>query len=98
VGYAAEVEQVNARELRAQLAAQLHRAERGERIVVTVGGRPVAQLGPLEGGPGTLGLDDLIARGQLLPARRDDRPDPGEVMGLWVGARLDRLLREVRGR
>ncbi len=92
------MDQVNARELRAQLAAQLHRAERGERIVVTVGGRPVAQLGPLEGAPGTLGIDDLVARGQLLPARRADRPDPAEVMGLWAGARIDRLLREVRGR
>ena len=34
------------RELRADLAAAVRRAEWGERIVVTVAGRPVAQLGP----------------------------------------------------
>jgi len=92
------VERLNARELRATLAAQLRRAEQGERIVVTVGGRAVAQLGPLEGGPGGLTLDDLAARGQLLTARRADRPDPADVMPMWAGARIDRLLREVRGR
>ncbi len=92
------MDRVNARELRSSLAAQLRRAEQGERIVVTVGGRAVAQLGPLEGGPGSLTLDDLVARGQLLPARRHDRPDPAGVMPTWAGARIDRMLREVRGR
>ena len=45
-----------------------------------------------------LTLDDLAARGQLLTARRADRPDPADVMPMWAGARIDRLLREVRGR
>jgi antitoxin (DNA-binding transcriptional repressor) of toxin-antitoxin stability system len=92
------VDRVNARSLRSSLAAHLRRAEQGERIVVTVGGRAVAQLGPLEADPGSLTLDDLVARGLLLPAHRLDRPDPSEVMPLWAGARIDRLLREVRGR
>ena len=33
---------------RANAAAAVRRAEWGERIVITVDGRPVAQLGPLE--------------------------------------------------
>lgn len=35
------------RELRNQVSAVLRRAEQGERFTVTVGGRPVAELGPL---------------------------------------------------
>src|SRR3546814_20459671 len=42
------MEQIGARELRANLAAALRQAGAGERVVVTVDGRPVAQLGPLE--------------------------------------------------
>jgi prevent-host-death family protein len=35
------------RELRNNISEVLRRAERGERLVVTVGGRPVAELGPI---------------------------------------------------
>lgn len=35
------------RELRNQISAVLRRAEQGEHFVITVGGRPVAELGPL---------------------------------------------------
>src|SRR4051812_40911920 len=40
------------RELRANLAAAVRQAEAGHRVIVTVGGRPVAQLGPLDHGDG----------------------------------------------
>jgi prevent-host-death family protein len=85
---------MNVRTLRGQLAQALRRAEAGERIVVTVGGRPVAQLGPVESSD--LTVDDLVARGLLVRARRDDRPPPSLVVPLWAGARIDRLLREIR--
>jgi prevent-host-death family protein len=89
---------MNVRTLRGSLAAALRRAEAGERIVVTVGGRPVAQLGPVEAGSfQEPTIDDLVARGLLVRARRDDRPPPALTVPLWAGARLDRLLREVRG-
>jgi prevent-host-death family protein len=39
---------VRQKELRHDVAGVLRRAEGGERIAVTVSGRPVAQLGPLE--------------------------------------------------
>ena len=86
------------RELRGELAAVLRRAEAGERVVVTVGGRPVAQLGPLEADESELTLDDLVARGLVTRARRDDRPEPSMVMPVWAGTRLDQLVREIRGR
>jgi prevent-host-death family protein len=89
---------MNVRTLRSNLAQALRRAEGGERIVVTVAGRPVAQLGPVEGEPGRgPTIDDLVARGLLLRARRDDRPPPSLVVPLWAGARIDKLLREIRG-
>jgi prevent-host-death family protein len=37
------------RELRNQISEVLRRAEEGERFTITVGGRPVAELGPLTG-------------------------------------------------
>jgi prevent-host-death family protein len=89
---------MNVRTLRSQLAQALRRAEAGERIVVTVGGRPVAQLGPVEADPGNgPTIEDLVARGLLQSARRDDRPEPATTVPLWAGARIDRILREIRG-
>jgi len=89
---------MNVRTLRGQLAQALRRAEAGERIVVTVGGRPVAQLGPVEADTGRgPTIEDLVARGLLTAARRDDRPAPALTVPLWAGARIDRLLREIRG-
>jgi prevent-host-death family protein len=43
------MERIAQRELRNQVSAVLRRAELGERFTVTVGGRPVAELGPLAG-------------------------------------------------
>lgn len=88
---------MNVRSLRAQLAQALRRAESGERIVITVAGRPVAQLGPVEADPASgPTIEDLVARGLLVAARRDDRPAPATTVPLWAGARIDRLLREIR--
>ena len=92
------MDRIGIRDLRQRAAATVRRAGAGERILVTVAGRPVAQLGPVEpsgGRPPT--LDDLAARGLLVPPRRHDRPEPGEPVPMWAGDRLDRLLREQRG-
>ncbi len=86
------------RELRANLAAVVRRAGAGERIVVSVDGRPVAQLGPLGTDQDTPTLEDLAARGLLTLPRRPDRPDPSATVEPWAGVRLDRLLQEIRGR
>jgi prevent-host-death family protein len=92
------VDRIGIRDLRNSTAAAVRRAGAGERIVITVDGRPVAQLGPIEAGAGTLTLDDLAARGLLtLPSRADRRPS-GIGVAVWAGFRLDRLLRDVRGR
>jgi prevent-host-death family protein len=91
------VARIGVRDLRNQTAAAVRRAGAGERIVITVDGRPVAQLGPIEEA-GAATLDDLAARGLVLLARRADRPPPDVSVPVWAGFRLDRLLRDVRGR
>ena len=90
------MERLGIRELRNQTAAAVRRAGAGERIVVTVDGRPVAQLGP---------LDPRRAADPRGPGRpRPRHPAPAArpsgapaVVPVWAGVRLDRLLREIRG-
>jgi prevent-host-death family protein len=91
------VERLGVRDLRNQTAAAVRRAGGGERIVITVDGRPVAQLGPIEPSSGApITLDDLAARGLLQLPRRPDRPPPDDAVEVWAGFRLDRLLRDIR--
>ena len=56
------------RELRSGLADAVRRAQSGQRTVVTTGGRPVAQLGPLDADAPD--LDRLIGAGAVVPPRR----------------------------
>jgi prevent-host-death family protein len=92
------VTRLGVRDLRRELPAAIRRAGAGERIIITVDGTPVAQLGPLEPVDEHLSLEDLAARGQLVLARRSDRPATTFKMPMWAGTRLDQLVREVRGR
>jgi prevent-host-death family protein len=89
---------VAVRQLRNDVAAVVRRAGSGERVIVTVDGRPVAQLGPVEP-TGRPSLDDLVAAGLVEPPSSDHRPaaDP-PLVRFQVDSRPDRLLREVRGR
>ena len=91
------IERVGIRELRNNVAAVVRRASRGERVVVTVDGAPVAQLGPLEATPG-LTLDDLVAAGLVAPPGRRDRPSAPEIEDAAVDVRPDGVLDELRGR
>ena len=91
------MERLGIRDLRNQTAAAVRRAGSGERIVITVDGRPVAQLGPLDPLQGEPTLEDLAARGLVTLPRRPDRPPPAVTVPVWAGVRLDRLVREIRG-
>jgi len=88
--------EIGTRELRANLAAALRQVGAGERLVITVDGRPVAQLGPVEAS-GSPTLTDLAASGLVESPRRarpTDAPAPADTA---VDVRLDRVLAEVRG-
>jgi prevent-host-death family protein len=92
------MDRLGIRELRNAAAAAVRRAGAGERIVITVDGRPVAQLGPLDSVDSRPTLDDLAARGLVVPPRLADRPAPSIAVTVRVGTRLDRVLGEIRGR
>lgn len=91
-------EQIGIRQLRAELAASVRRAGAGDRILITIGGRPVATLGPVGGGVAEPTLADLAAAGQLVPPRRHDRPARPAPIDVPVDVRLSRAIEEIRGR
>jgi antitoxin (DNA-binding transcriptional repressor) of toxin-antitoxin stability system len=88
---------VGIRELRADLAAQVRRAGAGQRIVVSVDGRTIAQLGPVEPEQGQSVLADLLASGAVVAPRRTDPFRLAAPVPVWSGVRLDRALKELRG-
>lgn len=61
--------EIAARELRNDVSAVLRRVERGERLRVTISGRPVAELVPLARRPTTLSWREFLDR--LEGARAD---------------------------
>lgn len=87
---------IGIRQLRNDVAVVVRRAAAGERIVVTVDGRPVAQLGPLEPA-GAPTLDDLIASGHVVAARRAAPAEPPDAEDAPIDARSDWMLDDIRG-
>lgn len=87
---------VGIRDLRAGLAMFVRRARLGERVVVTVDGHPVAQLGPVDADPMGVSIPDLVARGVVLAPRRRGDFVPPEPLALVSGARIDRALDQIR--
>jgi prevent-host-death family protein len=63
--YAELMERIPVRELNQHTSAILARVEHGETLEVTVSGRPVARLVPIEGGRSL--LDRLVAEGRAVP-------------------------------
>ena len=95
---------IGVRELRNQMAASIHRAGTGERLLVTVDGKPVAQLGPISPDRTGVTLWDLAAGGLIEPPRRPDpgrtgtkRADPAPIP-VPADLSADRLLEAARGR
>lgn len=86
---------IGVRELRNQVASVVRRAGSGDRVVITVDGVPVAQLGPLEP-VGNPTLDDLVGAGLVRAPGRRDHPDPHEPAVLPIDLRVDDIVDEVR--
>lgn len=89
---------IGVRELRNNVAAVVRRAGAGERVIVTVDGKPVAQLGPLTPDSAGVTLHDLAAAGLVEPPRRPDRPDDPAPFPVPADLGADRLLELTRGR
>ena len=90
------MQRVGVRELRNQVASVIRRAADGERIIVTVDGAPVAQLGPLEP-TGEPTLDDLAAAGLVRLPGRPDRPSAPDPFAVPVDVRIETLMAALRG-
>lgn len=89
---------IGTRELRANLASYLRAAQSGHRVVVTVDGQPVAELGPVGGVAGRGSLDALVATGLIAAPHRTDRPSGPAPTPLPAGSTSERALMELRGR
>ena len=94
--YGVSTRTIGVRQLRAELAAVLRHAGAGERIVVTVDGRPVAEIGPVSA-PVQVELASLAAAGLIVPPGRRDRPPPPDPSAVPVDARVGSVLDDVRG-
>ncbi len=88
---------IGIRDLRADLAAAVRRAGSGQRVVISVDGRAIAQLGPIEAEQGQTVLADLVASGAVVAPRRTDESRLAAPVPVWSGVRLDRALKELRG-
>lgn len=87
---------IGIRELRIALATYVKRAQTGERLIITIDGSPVAQLGALSGDYTGISIADLVARGALISPRRRGDFVLDEPLLLAAGTRVDRALAQVR--
>ena len=91
------LDRVGIRQLRNEVSGLVQRAAAGERIVITVDGRPTAQLGPL-GSTDRPSLDDLAVAGLIDAPRQRGPLDAVTPLPVPADVRLDRLLDQIRGR
>ncbi len=100
-GQSAGLAHIGIRDLRGSLASLVKRAGQGERIVVTVDGNPVAQLGPLQPDGAGIELHDLAAAGLIEPPPQlPEAPGEREMPSPYpvpADVRLDRLIDQIRG-
>ena len=87
---------IGIRELRAELATFVRQAGAGDRILISVDGRPVAQLGPIQP-DGEPTLHDLAAAGLVRLPGRDDHPSEPPATSVPVDALPDHVMAELRG-
>jgi prevent-host-death family protein len=89
------MEQIGMRELRHRLRHYLTRVDAGSTFEVTVFGRPVARLSPLDSRPHT--LQRLIEEGKLTPASNPDTGSlPAAAPNLTTITATEALLAERR--
>lgn len=85
------------RDLRNQASRVVRRARAGERVVITLDGVPVAQIGPLTPETGATTLEALIAQGRLM-APRSNKPPTAPAPIRLPGASTTRVLSWLRDR
>jgi len=75
------VDRIGIRELRQDLSRHVRKAGSGQSVIVTIDGEPRARLVPFIEDTVELTMDELIATGQVIPARRrGEKPPPPPPM------------------
>jgi prevent-host-death family protein len=74
------VADIPARDLRNNVSSVLRRVEAGERLRVTVSGRPVAELSPLPGRPRTISWESFMAGSEVWRADPELAKDLAELL------------------
>jgi len=85
------------RELRNQASRVVRRARSGERLIITVDGVPVAEIGPLTTSD-PASLEALIAWGEVLPPRSRSAPRPPKPTAAPSGKTIAQVLGQLRER
>lgn len=87
---------IGIRELRQDLSNQVKSAANGESVIVTVDGEPKARLVPFIEEKAEMTMEELIATGQVIPARRrGERPPPPPPM-IKANRPSKEILDEIR--
>jgi prevent-host-death family protein len=88
------MERIPVRELNQHTSAVLARVAGGESLEITVSGRSIARLVPIQGGRSSV-VDKLISRGRLVPAMD---PSPFTMPAGPVGSEPDstEVISELR--
>ena len=81
--------------LRKELALYLRRAKNGEQIIITVDGKPFAQIGPLEANKAS-GMEYLISSGLLNEPTSQGESKNLTYMSFPIDMSLQTLLLEIR--
>lgn len=87
--------EVGIRELRANLSAFVDRVKSGEDVIITERGRTVARI--TQPGDARTKLDELIAQGEVTPAKRPKRPIDTKGLPRPVGGTVVDVLFELQG-
>lgn len=87
--------EVGIRELRANLSAFVDRVKNGEDVILTERGRPVAKI--TRPGDALSKLEQLIASGEVTPAKRPKRPINTEGLPSPIGGTVTDILFELQG-
>lgn len=92
------MDRIALRELRNHASRVVRRARAGERLVITVDGIPMAEIGPLSAAGRTASLDELLATGAVLPARARSAPTSARPVRAPADLSSADVLRELRAR
>ena len=96
--YSSVMERIAVRELRNRASQVVRRARAGERMIVTVDGVPMAEIGPIRSAERASSLEELIATGAIVSARRRPATRPARPVPAPSGQTSSSVLRELRDR